>query len=718
MRHTKRDVKLAIAAGLAASAAFALVLSGVLSLWPPAGSALLWGLDLLTAVAAGTVVAVTVLRELARRTAPQIPGPPEASTNVKSEFLANISHEMRTPLNGILGLVQLLLATKPTAQQREYLDLAKSSGDSLLHIINDILALAKIEAGKMHFESVGFRLRKTIRESVKPLAPQAHQKNLEIAYWVAPDVPNELEGDPSRLRQVLVNLVSNAIKFTDRGEVVLKVDLESHNAEDVTLHFTVADTGIGIAASRHQLVFDSFAQGDRSTRGTGLGLAIASRLVELMGGRIWLESAEGKGSRFHFTARLGTLETQADETDPSEDELRGLRTLIVEDNETHRDLLLCQFELWGADPVAAADGRAALAAIEASAREDRRFSLLLADSRLPDMSGVELGRAILDHCTIPGILMTLSHEAVDPAELRSHGFLGHLTKPMAATHLRRAIGIILRGATVERPEDVQTQPLTRLRIGGGRVLLAEDHPVNRTVASRMLQGMGSQVVEVVNGREAVRVSASEHFDLILMDVEMPEMDGIEATRAIRARETGDRRTPILALTAHARPEDELRCREAGMDAFLSKPFQEEDLVAAIDRLLAPGDAPATSSAEAGASPDPFVFDRREALARASKEPLLLAELTTLLLQEIPRTNAGLRRAIASGDATTIERGAHRLKGSLVMLSAKRAAGAARALEQAAVAGQLDACDGRLTALEQELELLEPELRAVAAETKS
>lgn len=616
--------------------------------------------------------------------------------------LANISHEIRTPLNGILGLTQLLMRMQPTIQQREYLEAIKSSGQSLLRLMNDILDYSKIRSGSLSFELETFPLRKWVRETVRGLAPQAHLSGLELAFWVEPEVPDDLVGDPSRLRQVLTNLLVNAIKYTSEGEIALQVSLESHEEGVAVVCFRVSDTGVGIPEAQKGNIFDAFAQATAATSGggVGLGLAIARDLVERMGGDIGVETSAGGGSTFHFTVGFEVPEggKVGDDTAPT-DPLPGFKVLVVDDSRAQRTALDKQMTAWGFSVTTACDEPSSLEAME----RDGPFSFLLVDSHIPGVDVWALAAKLQEIHPAPGVLMTLAHEHVDPDILRARGFYGNLTKPLAPTHLLRAIEIIRRGARVEAPEDVQTHNMDRLALGGIRVLLAEDHPVNRTVVVSMLERIGCEVSAVPDGQKALELSSRERFDVALVDLQMPEVDGTALARAIRAREgsSGDH-LPLIAVTAHAHETSREQCREAGMDAFLSKPFQEEELVSLIRRCLADANRSAAHPR----------FDRAAALVRANGDMALLAELVVLFLKETPQTLAAIELALAASDGVGVERLAHRIKGALLTLSAERAAKIALTLETMARSASTEECDKVLRQLAAELARLNPELESL------
>ncbi|MDE3179924.1 MAG: response regulator, partial [Acidobacteriota bacterium] len=497
-------------------------------------------------------------------------------------------------MNGILGMTELALETDLGPEQREYIETVKASGEALMAIINDILDFSKIEAKKLDLENIDFNLRTCVDETVKALALRAHQKGLELACHFPPSVPEWVMGDPTRLRQVLVNLAGNSIKFTERGEVVVRADIASCEDATAEVHFAVADTGIGIPRGKQQLIFEAFTQADGSmTRkygGTGLGLAISNELVRMMGGRLWVESEEGHGSTFHFTLRLGLSQDRgrAARADPAS--LRNLRVLVVDDNASNRRILEEMLASWGCAPVSAEGGDPALVLLQKAQEAASPFTLVLTDAQMPGMDGFTLAERIREnrHFALATIMMLSSAgQRGDAARCRELGVAAYLTKPVRQSDLREAILRVLAGPQCEaKPRDLVTRYSLREGSRALRILLAEDNRVNQQLAVRLLEKNGHSVMVAANGREALESLGRETFDLILMDVQMPIMGGLEATAAIRELESKrGGHVPIVAMTAHAMKGDSERCLNAGMDAYISKPIDSKQLFEVIESTI-------------------------------------------------------------------------------------------------------------------------------------
>ncbi len=675
-----------------------------------------------------------------------------AASRAKSEFLANMSHEVRTPMNGVIGMTELLLETELDRTQRDYTETIRDSAGALLTVINDILDFSKIEAGKLEVEQIDMDLRDTVEDVARLLSIQAHARGLEVTASIDGALPDMLRGDPARLRQILVNLGGNAVKFTRVGDVALDVRVQESDERGTLVRFEVRDTGIGIPPERIGALFKPFSQVDASTTrkfgGTGLGLSIVRRLVDLMGGEVGVESKLGVGSTFWFTARLGMAAQPARDENGEVDSLQGVRALVVDDNGTNRRVLAAHLLGCGIEVEAVASADEALAALEVACALGQPFDVALLDYMMPVCDGAELGRRIGRDPRFAAtrlVLLTSSGLRGDGARFSELGFAAYLLKPITQRELLGCLKLVMsasaeswlrrRQPLVTRHQVRATQPRANRRI-----LLAEDNPVNQKVARATLERMGLRVESVNNGRDAVTAWEGGRFDLILMDCQMPELDGYAATREIRRREGGERHIPIVALTAHAMKGDDIACRDAGMDDYLTKPLDRARLEECLERLLGelsphPADSgvdmaiesvksgllpheisgsldpgPPAVGAALGAAPLDW-----EALMRTTDGDREFArELVELFIASGDEALAAIASAVDAGDCATVKAKAHSLKGASANMHAQAAAAAAERLEAAARDGNKDRVAGLAGELRSEVRRAMDYLKAKVA----
>ena len=650
----------------------------------------------------------------------------ESASKAKGEFLANMSHEIRTPLNGVIGMVRLLLDMDLSRRQREFAGIAASSAESLLGIINDILDYSKIEAGKLAFETIDFDLRKLAEEAVDQFVAPAQKKGIELACFVCPDVPAKVRGDPTRLKQVLINLVGNAVKFTQHGEVVLRVAADECGvAERARISFSVTDTGIGIPEQHRDRLFQLFSQIDGSTTrkfgGTGLGLAISQRLVQMMGGQIGVASQEGEGSTFSFTAELERQPDGEDTVAVLPDDVRTLRVLVVDDNATNRLVMTEYLKSWGIGHDDAADGPEAFFKLREACKQGAPFTMALLDMQMPGMDGEELGVRIKRDPDLAATILIMLESAGLPLEdtvrLKQSGFASLMTKPVKQSRLLDCMVSAL-GKHKSQASGARRSSAPRLQgrlsdteKGALRVLLAEDNAVNQKVAIGILGKLGFSADAVSNGQQAVEALTRREYDLVLMDVQMPEMDGLEATGRIRDPSSDVRRhdIPIVAMTAHAMEGDRERCLQAGMHDYVSKPIDPQELLSAIERQVAPSPEEEQPENVVPPSTDLPLFEEDALLGRLDGDVEACREILDCFLLDVPDRLAALKEAIERGDADRVQREAHTVKGSAANIGAPTLSRVAMAAETAAKEGKLGDLPELVAALESAFDALRREI---------